>query len=99
MASRKILTHSKVRKLQRTLYQKAKSNSKWKAWSLYSDLCRKEFIEEAMSRVLINKGKAGIDDYSVEQMDEEWEQFRDSLQKEKGRKCVSRKQCRNTSPS
>jgi len=44
MASRKILTHGKVRKLQRTLYQQAKKNPKWRAWSLYGDLYRKEFI-------------------------------------------------------
>jgi group II intron reverse transcriptase/maturase len=72
----------KVRKLQRTLYQQAKKNPKWKAWSLYSDLCRPEFIEEAMSRVLENKGSSGVDGYTVEAMKEQWDEFRDSLQKE-----------------
>jgi RNA-directed DNA polymerase len=71
-----------VRKLQRTLYQQAKKKPKWKAWSLYADLCRKEFIEEAMSRVLSNKGGSGIDGYTVQAMDAEWDVFKDSLQQE-----------------
>lgn len=82
MADKQILTHHKVRKLQRTLYQQAKKNPKWKAWSLYADLCRKEFIEEAMSRILFNKGGSGIDGYTVQAMEAEWETFRDSLQSE-----------------
>lgn len=82
MADKQILTHYKVRKLQRTLYQQAKSNPTWKAWSLYADLCRKEFIEEAMSRILINKGGSGVDGYTVYAMEAEWETFRDSLQQE-----------------
>ncbi len=71
-----------VRKLQRTLYQQAKMKPDWKAWSLYADLCRKEFIEEAMSRVLDNKGGSGIDGYTVKDMEAEWEVFRDGLQLE-----------------
>jgi len=82
MAGKQILTHSKVRKLQRTLYQQAKSKPDWKAWSLYADLCRTEFIEEAMSRVLSNKGRSGVDGYSVHEMKENWTEFRDSLQQE-----------------
>ncbi len=72
----------KVRKLQRTLYQQAKSKPNWKAWSLYADLCCQEFIEEAMNRVYENKGGCGVDGYTVEMMDEGWDVFRDSLQKE-----------------
>jgi len=82
MASRKILTHGKVRKLQRTLYQQAKKNPKWRAWSLYGDLYRKEFIEEAMSRVLVKSGGCGCDGYTVEEMRENWEFFRDHLLEE-----------------
>lgn len=82
MASKKILTHPKVRKLQRTLYQQAKRKPEWKAWSLYADLCRTEFIEEAMSRVLTNKGREGIDGYTVEELADGWETFRDQLQSE-----------------
>ena len=82
MAARQIKTHVKVRKLQRTLYLQAKTKPKWRAWSLYADLCREVFIEEAMHRVLENKGKSGIDGYTVEQMKLEWNEFRDSLKLE-----------------
>lgn len=82
MADKQITTHHKVRKLQRTLYQQAKTKPNWKAWSLYGDICQIEFIEEAMSRVLNNKGRCGVDDYSVETMEEEWDLFRDTLQTE-----------------
>jgi RNA-directed DNA polymerase len=71
-----------VRKLQRTLYQQAKKKPNWKAWSLYADLCRGEFIEEAMSRVMENRGGCGVDGYTVEMMDGEWDVFRDRLQQE-----------------
>jgi RNA-directed DNA polymerase len=82
MAGQRILTHPVVRKLQRTLYQQAKKQPEWKAWSLYSDLCRKEFIEEAMSRILSNGGGSGVDGYTVEAMEKDWERFRDDLGKE-----------------
>ena len=35
-----------------------------------------------MSRILENKGGSGIDGYTVEAMEEDWDTFRDSLQKE-----------------
>lgn len=79
---KQITTHPNVRKLQRTLYQQAKSKPKWKAWSLYADLCRTEFVEEAMSRILANRGGCGVDGYTVEDMKGNWEQFRDGLQEE-----------------
>ena len=82
MAGKQIKTHPKVRKLQRTLYQQAKKNPKWRAWSLYADLCRGELIEEAMSRVWSNRGGSGVDGYTVQAMKADWEQFRDSLQSE-----------------
>ena len=40
-----------VRKLQRRLYRQAKSKPKWKAWSLYGDVCRKEILEAALWQV------------------------------------------------
>ncbi len=57
---------TKVRKLQRTLYRQAKKNPKWKAWSLYGDLCSRELLEEALWKVIVNRGKPGIDGMSVE---------------------------------
>lgn len=82
MAGKQILTHDNVRKLQRTLYQQAKKKPKWRAWSLYSELSRKEFVEEAMSRILSNRGGSGVDGYTVEAMLENWDLFRDNLQEE-----------------
>jgi hypothetical protein len=38
-------TPEKVRKLQRTLYRKAKANKAWRAWSLYGDLCRRDVLD------------------------------------------------------
>ncbi|MDB9741538.1 reverse transcriptase domain-containing protein [Akkermansiaceae bacterium] len=92
MADKQIITQKKVnlrvskspkvRKFQRTLYQQAKKQPNWKAWSLYADLCRLEFIEEAMSRVLENRGGCGVDGYTVAMMDLEWDAFRDGLRQE-----------------
>lgn len=82
MAVKQILTHDNVRKLQRTLYQQAKKKPKWRAWSLYSELSRKEFVEEAMSRILSNRGGSGVDGYTVEAMQENWDLFRSNLQEE-----------------
>ena len=64
------------------ILKKAKNKPKWKAWSLYADLCRKDFIDEAMSRVLENKGASGVDGYTVDTMKVEWDSFRDELQSE-----------------
>lgn len=60
-----------VRKLQRTLYRQAKSQPKWRAWSLYGDLCRKEILEVALRRVIQNGGAPGIDGMRVEQLRED----------------------------
>ena len=57
---------TKVRKLQRALYWQAKSKPKWKAWTLYGDLCSREILEEALRRVIANKGGPGVDGVRVE---------------------------------
>jgi RNA-directed DNA polymerase len=56
-----IKTPDKVRKLQRTLYRKAKEDKRWRAWSLYADLCRRDVLEAALKAVLGNAGAAGVD--------------------------------------
>ena len=78
----RIRTPEKLRNLQRTLYRQAKSKPKWKAWSLYGDLCRSDVLEEAMRRVAKNRGSSGVDGYSVDRMLNEREAFRDQLQTE-----------------
>jgi len=57
---------TRVRKLQRTLYQQAKSKAKWRAWSLYGDLCSRDILEEALWKVISNGGGPGVDGLRVE---------------------------------
>ena len=57
-----------VRKLQRTLYRQAKSKPKWKAWSLYGDVCRKEVLAAALRQVRVNGGSPGVDGERVEEL-------------------------------
>ena len=63
-------TATGVRKLQRTLYRQAKSHPKWKAWSLYGDVCRREVLEAALEQVIANRGAPGVDGQRVESLKE-----------------------------
>ena len=67
---------TRVRKLQRTLYRQAKSKPKWKAWSLYGDLCSRDILEEALWKVIANGGGPGIDGMRVEDLRDD-ESFRE----------------------
>ena len=73
-------TPEKVRKLQRTLYRKAKANKAWRAWSLYGDLCRRDVLEAALVAVVRNGGKPGADGITVEQVNVGREAILDELQ-------------------
>lgn len=64
-------TATGVRKLQRTLYRQAKGKPKWKAWSLYGDVCRREVLEAALWQVIANGGAPGVDGIKVEGLAEE----------------------------
>ena len=73
----------KIRDLQRTLYRQAKVNPKWKAWSLYADLCRGDLLKMALNQVLANGGAPGVDGVSVDPLKasaKERENFLDQLQ-------------------
>jgi len=61
-----IETPNKVRQLQRTLYRKAKENWRWRAWSLYGELCRRDVLEMALNAVVGNAGAAGLDNLTTE---------------------------------
>jgi len=63
-----IRTPTKVQKLQRTLYRKAKENGRWRAWSLYADLCRRDVLETALRAVVRNAGAAGVDGVTTRQV-------------------------------
>jgi group II intron reverse transcriptase/maturase len=56
-----ITTPEKVQKLQRALGRKAKENPRWRAWTLYGDLCRMDVLEMALQSVLRNAGSPGVD--------------------------------------
>jgi group II intron reverse transcriptase/maturase len=64
-------TATGVRKLQRTLYRQAKRKPKWKAWSLYGDVCGREILEAALWQVIANKGAPGVDGMKVEDLAED----------------------------
>ncbi len=63
-----IATPTKVQQLQRTLYRQAKENGRWRAWSLYGDLCRRDVLETALVAVVRNAGAAGVDGVTTEQV-------------------------------
>src|SRR5688572_12039762 len=78
----RITTPPKVRKLQLTLYRKAKAEPKYRFWSLYGDLCRVDVIETAMKAIAKNGGAAGVDGETIEaylRSDEAWNTWRDHL--------------------
>jgi group II intron reverse transcriptase/maturase len=64
-------TATGVRKLQRTLYRQAKSKPKWKAWSLYGEVCRREVLEAALWQVIANGGAPGVDRVDVQWLKED----------------------------
>lgn len=75
-----IVTPDKVQKLQRTLYRKAKENRRWRAWSLYADLCRRDVLEAALKAVLSNAGAAGVDGITTDEVKASATTFLDGLQ-------------------
>lgn len=62
---------TRVEKLQRVLYEQAKKNPKWRAWSLYGDVQSLDVLQEAMRRVMTNRGGAGVDGMKADDLREE----------------------------
>src|SRR5471032_478879 len=75
-----ITTPDKVQQLQRTLYRKAKESKRWRAWSLYADLCRRDVLETALKAVVGNAGAAGVDGVTTEEIKASAAAFLDGLQ-------------------
>src|SRR5262250_1834017 len=57
----RIETPKKVRELQIVLYRKAKAQPKYRFWSLYGDLLRRDVLESALEGQIRNGGEAGVD--------------------------------------
>src|SRR5436305_680640 len=80
-----ITTPEKIRKLQRALYRKAKAEPKYRFWSLYGDIMRRDLLEHALQKVARNKGGPGVDGQTVKsitQQPERQRQWLDALQQE-----------------
>jgi len=63
-------TKEKVRQLQRKLYLTAKGNSKRRFHALYDKVYRKDILHEAWKRVRANNGTGGIDEVSIENVEQ-----------------------------
>lgn len=62
-------TKEKVRKLQRKLYQSAKVNGKRKFHALYDKVYRIDILKESWKKVKSNRGSAGIDKQTIEDIE------------------------------
>ena len=81
----RIVTPPKVRELQITLYRKAKSKPKYRFWSLYGDLLRRDVLETALEIQTRNNGEAGVDGETLESINTDLQtrqQWLDRLQEE-----------------
>ncbi len=61
----RIATPDKVRQLQIALYRKAKAAPKYRFWSLYGELLRRDVLETALEAQLRNDGGTGVDGESL----------------------------------
>ena len=66
--SQELPTPDKVRKLQITLYRKAKSDKRYRFWSLYGEILRPDLLETAWLRVCSNGGTAGVDGETIKEI-------------------------------
>lgn len=73
-------TPNKVQALQRTLNREAKENPRWRAWTLWGDLRRRDVLETALTAVLTNAGAAGVDRVTTGSVKADSAAFFDGLQ-------------------
>jgi RNA-directed DNA polymerase len=82
VAAMQTRTPLKVRSLQRMLCMKAKGNSRWRAWSLYGELCRLDVLQEALKTVIGNAGAPGEDGITTKIVKDRSEVFLKELQQQ-----------------
>lgn len=78
-------TPEKIRKLQTALYRKAKADPKWRFWSLYGEICRRDILEHALRLMARNGGAPGVDGQSFDSImgtPETQQRWLDTLQRE-----------------
>ena len=74
---------SKVQDLRKKLGEKARLKPTYRFYALYDKMYRWDFLCEAWRRVRLNKGAAGVDGVTIEQIEETGvEAFLESLQEE-----------------
>ena len=71
--SQEIATPEKLRKLQRALYRKAKAKPKYRFWSLYGELTRRDLLAYALDLVVANDGAPGVDGQSLDSITANWQ--------------------------
>lgn len=77
-----IVTLDKVRQLQIALYRKAKAQPKYRFWSLYGELLRKDVLESALDAQIRNGGGPGVDGESLARVQSNRHRWLDALQEE-----------------
>ena len=65
------VTTDKVQELRRKLYLKAKSEPNFRFYALYDRVYRKDVLKRAWGKVKANHGSSGIDNRSIEDIEEE----------------------------
>ena len=63
-------SHAKVRQLQRQLWAAAKRAPGRRFHALYGQICRDDILQEAWRRVKANRGAAGVDRQSIDQVEQ-----------------------------
>ena len=64
-------TTIELQDLRRKIYIKAKSETSWRFWGMYVHICKMETLEESYRLSKQNKGSAGIDGVTFEQVEKE----------------------------
>lgn len=60
-----------LHELRRRIYAKAKVEKNWRFWELYVHVCKMETLREAYRLAKLNKGAAGIDGVTFEEIEKE----------------------------